>query len=180
MSFSEQLRFGKVGESKIAVALKRCGFNVLPVYEKEVSEGKGPVLFVADGRELVLPDLLAFNSKKTIWVEAKHKTAFTKHRITGDWVTGIDLHHYNDYLEVSKLSPWPVWLIFLHDGGQAKDSPPDSPSGVFGNNINILSQHEHHRHENHGKHGMVYWTVPPLIGLSRLSVDCGLEISGPN
>lgn len=167
MSFEEQLRFGKIGESRIAHVLKGRGLHILPVYEKEISEGKGPVLFTADNRNLVLPDMLAFNDSKTIWIEAKHKTAFTWHRITGKWVTGIDLHHYRDYLEVLKLSPWPVWLLFLHDGGQAKDSPADSPAGLFGGELGLLSRNEHHRHMNHGKHGMVYWGVPPLRNLEK-------------
>jgi len=96
-----------------------------------------------------------------LWIEAKHKTAFTWHRISKKWVTGIDLNHYRHYQRVAtSLSGWPVYLMFLHKTGIAKDTPVGliSPSGLFGEELNFLSQHENHRHQNWGKHGMVYWS----------------------
>jgi hypothetical protein len=156
-----ELSYGEIGESLIANWLKHKGFDVLPVYEKIIDTGKGPQLFTAYGN-FVAPDLLVFNHQKVLWIEAKHKTAFTWHRITSTWVTGIDLHHYHDYWVVYKRSPWPVFLLFLHEGGQAKDSPPDSPAGLFGERLEYLRQHEHHRHGNWGKTGMVYWSVDVL------------------
>lgn len=82
-TFATQLERGKIGESLIAEWLKRKGYHILPVYEKEISEGKGPQIFTAEGRGLVAPDLLAFKSDKMQWVEAKHKSVFSWHRITG-------------------------------------------------------------------------------------------------
>jgi hypothetical protein len=55
--------------------------------------------------------------------------------------------------------------MFLHDGGQAKDSPSESPRGLFGNNINYLREHVNHTHQNWGRHGMVYWAIESLIKL---------------
>jgi len=49
MSFAKNLSMGKIGESRIARWLNRRGLHVIPVYEKEVSEGKGPTLFAAEG-----------------------------------------------------------------------------------------------------------------------------------
>jgi len=116
-TFERQLAFGKAGESLIANWLKRRGYLVLPIYEKEISEGKGPQVFSAHG-DLIAPDLLAFGreSDKVWWIEAKHKSAFSWHRMSGRWVTGIDLEHYQDYLQIQRLSPWPVWLLFLAEG----------------------------------------------------------------
>ena len=172
--FDRQLQFGKIGEGYIASWLReRKRFNVLPVYEKEIKEGKGPVLFTVDDN-LIAPDLLCFRGPTVIgndvrWIEAKTKSAFTWHRITQQWVTGIDLKHYHDYLEVSKLSPWPVWLLFLHLPGTAKDTPcgMDSPTGLFGNELGYLAEHENHRHDNWAN-GMVYWAYGTLAKLASL------------
>lgn len=160
MIFAQQQnnRFGKVAESAIAQYLMRRGRAILPVYEKLIDEGKGPQLFTAEG-SFVAPDLCAIGNGKIIWAEVKHKTAFTWHRITGRWTTGIDLRHYSDYQRVAEKTRLPVWIFFLHEGGAAKDSPPDSPSGLFGNELGILTQRENHRSDRWGKSGMVYWAI---------------------
>ena len=164
------LSVGKLGEGRIAMWLRRKGHTVLPVYEKEIHEGKGPTLF-SPADALIAPDMFVFkprDARHAVWVEAKTKSAFTWHRQTGAWVTGIDLRHYRDYLKLLALSPWPVWLLFLHLDGQAKDSPPGSPQGLFGNSLLYLRDHEHHRHENWGRGGMVYWVHGDLRLLATL------------
>jgi hypothetical protein len=163
MTFSDNLVYGQTGETIIARWLRHRGCTVLPVYEKIFDTGKGPQLFLPDDKSLVAPDMLVYKGKDAYWIEAKHKTAFSWHRITGRWVTGIDLRHYEDYCQVDDVSPWPVWLLFLHDGGQAKDSPPNSPSGLFGNTLSKLRRCENHRHGNWGTSGMVYWAIDNLI-----------------
>lgn len=169
MSFAEAptYQFGVAGESRIAHWLRRYGYSVLPVYEKLVDEGKGPQLYLPEG-SLIAPDLLAFKAKKTVWIEAKHKTAFSWHRLTQRWVTGIDLRHYKDYCRVQDETPWDVWLLFLHEGGQAKDSPADSPSGLFGNRLAYLRCHVNHRSDKWGRTGMVYWALEHLKKLGKL------------
>lgn len=169
MTFQQMLQMGKTGEGIIAQWMKRQGFNVLPVYEKEQGEYKGPALYTVDA-QLIAPDMLVFQpGGKTIWVEAKTKSAFTQHHITGHWVTGIDLRNYEDYLRVQDVSPWPIWLLFLHLEGQAKGSPTGCPTGLFGNSLRYLSQHEHHRHKNGGRGGMVYWQDTTLRKIAELS-----------
>ncbi|MDP2676061.1 MAG: hypothetical protein Q8O83_00010 [bacterium] len=161
MNFNSNLKYGQVGESRIAEWLKSRGNSILPVYEIEKQTGKGPRLFSPD-RSIIAPDMFIFKGKDCFWIEAKHKTAFTWHRITNRWVTGIDLKHYGDYCIIDDYSPFPVWLLFLHEGGQAKDSPSDSPKGLFGNALEYLRTHENHRHENWGNSGMVYWAIEAL------------------
>lgn len=156
MSFAENLQTGKAAESAIAHWLIARGHSILPVYEKIIDEGKGPQLFTG-GEGLIAPDMLTFAKGKIVWIEAKHKTGFTWYRKKEVFETGIDLKHYADYLKVSEKTQLPVWLLFLHKGGQAKDSDP-SPSGLFGNNIKILEHNESHRTSLWGKSGMVYWT----------------------
>ncbi len=167
MSFQKQLVYGKAAETVIAQWLMSKGYSVLPVYEKIIDEGKGPQLFTG-GEGLVAPDLVAFRDGKVLWLEAKHKTAFTWHRITSRWVTGIDLCHYEDYLRVADTTTLPVYLLFLHRGGAAKDSPSVSPSGLFGNTLARLRNNENHRHKNWGKGGMVYWAREVDGGALRL------------
>lgn len=140
---------------------------MLPVYEIIKSQGKGPQLYMPN-TELIAPDLFVFRGTNAWWMEAKHKTAFTWHRNTGRWVTGIDMRHYTDYCKVNDLTPWDVWLVFLHEGGQAKDSPANSPAGLFGNTLKFLREHENHRSGNWGKGGMVYWALASLQKMAEL------------
>ena len=161
MGFSEALKYGKIAESYIAKFFLNKGYAVLPIYEKQINEGKGPQLFIGS-ESIIGTDMLIFNKDKVFWIEAKHKTAFSWHRKTQRWVTGIDLKHYEHYQRIQNLTSWPVWLLFYHEGGQAKDSPAESPAGLFGNELKILTQTENHRHMNWGNSGMVYWAISAL------------------
>lgn len=167
MSFSEQLKYGQAGESAIAMWLRKNGATVLPVYEKILDTGKGPQLFTPT-HKLIAPDMLSYSGNEVQWIEAKHKTAFSWYKIGGYWVTGIDLRHYEDYLAVDTESPWLVWLLFLHRGGQAKDSPANSPAGLFGGPIRELRNRESHRSDKWGRSGMVYWAKDSLRYLASL------------
>lgn len=168
-------QFGKQGESKIAMWMRWRGSCVLPVYEKEIDEGKGPQLFLPD-RELIAPDLFAFNHENVWWIEAKHKSVFSWHWKTGKWVTGIDLRHYQDYLVVDEMTPWPVWLLFLHrfDRINKRNEPWPCPTGLFGRPIDFLQLHENHKSEPRqgetgwGRSGMVYWAYETLLELATL------------
>mgnify|MGYP001191822364 FL=1 len=169
-SFAESLGMGKIGESYIAKYFLNKGYAVLPIYEKEICEGKGPAVFFSD-KEIIGTDMMIFKHEKVYWIEAKHKTAFSWHRLSGRWVTGIDLRHYEHYQEIMKRTAWPVWLIFCHRGGQAKDSPAESPKGLFGNDLSFLVENENHRHDNWGKSGMVYWAIDKLKFLGELNLS---------
>ncbi len=166
--FERQLEIGRIGEGVIARWLMSRGWSVLPVYEIEIPEGKGPRLFSATGSQWAAPDMLAYRTPDAIWIEAKNKTAFSWHRNTQRWVTGIDLRHYRHYCAIEDESPWLVWLLFLQRGGQAKDSPAHSPAGLFGNELRVLRQCENHRHANWGRTGMVYWAIGSLKRLARI------------
>ena len=164
---NKDFKFGRAAETLISKWLQHKGFSVLPVYEKIIDDGKGPQLFTG-GEGLVAPDFLTMKNRKVLWIEAKHKTAFAWYRIGKVWTTGIDLRHYFDYLKVAETTGFPIFLLFLHDGGQAKDSPLNSPSGLFGNYLDILSKNENHRSDRWGSSGMVYWTTQSYGGPLRL------------
>lgn len=165
--FAETLDFGQIGEGEISRWLQSRGHMVFPAYEKQLDTGKGPQLFAASG-DLVLPDLLAFKGQNIQWVEAKRKTCFTWFRKTGKWTTGIDLRHYEEYKEVSARTSLPVWLMFWHPESQPSQNdlnwgcPPECPSGLFGNDLDILARTESHRSDRHGRSGMVYWARESL------------------
>lgn len=169
-NFERKLEQGKIGESEIAEWLKRRGYHILPIYEIEKGQYAGPSVYISKGDSIVAPDMLVFGGKKRIaWVEAKNKAAFTKHRITNRFVTGIDLHHYHHYLQIQDLVDWPIWLFFLQRGGTAVDSP-ESEAGLFGESLKNLKDKVNHEwpYPLPGqKHGMVYWAKESLIKLDE-------------
>lgn len=172
MNFNQALKVGQAGESVIAQWWRSIDYSVLPVYEKIIDNGKGPRLFPRGGLnipDLIAPDLFVFKDTQALWVEAKTKSAFSEHRISGrELVTGIDLHHYGHYQKVEEVTPWPVWLLFLHLGGVAIGGNGPTPAGLFGGKLSELSQCEHHRHKGWGKGGMVYWSIDSLNVLATI------------
>ena len=147
---------------------------MLPVYENE-EQFKGPQLYGPNGNRIA-PDMLVVSTVgKACWIEAKHKTRFTWHRITKRWTTGIDLHYYSEYVKIATEIDWPVWLLFLHIESEPWASdiesgcPAQCPIGLFGGNLLTLKGRENHRHDNHGKSGMVYWNYEILTKLADVS-----------
>lgn len=170
--FAENLQLGLVAESKIARWLLHRGWTILPAYEKEPGEFKGPRIYSATG-QLIAPDMLAFrygpDKGEIRWIEAKSKSAFAWYRKKQIWVDGIDKKCWDDYLELQKLAPWNIWLLFLHSPGQlAKDTPAGMipPSGLFGNQIDVLKERIDHESPKYGNGGMVYWQYKDLRLLS--------------
>lgn len=167
--FQKNLAFGQIAELKIARWLRSRGNSILPVYDLEYETGKGPRLYGgATAASIVAPDLLVFGASKIFWCECKQKSAFTWHRKTSKWTTGIDKHHYEQYLKVAKETKLPVWLMFLHLSAipRPKDlrlgSPPECPVGLFGGDISELANCINHTHWNWGHYGMVYWAREKL------------------
>lgn len=182
--FEESLQIGKVAEGLIAAWLQARGSAILPAYEIEKSTGKGPQLFSVEG-DFVLPDMLAFSHKGLCWIEAKHKSVFTWHRISGKWTTGIDLRHYGEYFQVLQRTHLPVWLMFYHREStpDQRDTqygcPKECPTGLYGGALASLVIAESHRVPaknsdrigmlGHGYSGMVYWADDKLKLLATRS-----------
>lgn len=177
-NFNKKLQYGQAGESLIANWLKTKKFNIIPVYEKIIDTGKGPQVFTMDCKRIVAPDLLCFNQKNTIWVEAKRKKGFSWHRKTKKWVTGIDIRHYKNYLELlNNYSPYDIFLFFLQEGGSTigcNHAEKQQPSGLYVGNLRFLSKNENHRSSKWGNSGMVYWSEDILIKKAEYKdiVDC--------
>lgn len=174
--FKESLEFGQIGESVIARWLRSRGHCVLPVYEVELSHGKGPRLFLPDSLA-VAPDMLVFRGADAYWVEAKHKTGFAWNRLRGIWTTGIDRHHYREYCRIDDATPWPVWLMFLQRGGPTKDGPEASPAGLYGETLQKLRRRVNHESDKGGgPSGMVYWSKDDLRKIADLEQVLDLSV----
>lgn len=185
MSFADSLSSGQLGESLIAQWLRRRGWHVLPAYEKEIDNGKGPRLFMASDSgkaQLIAPDLLVMRSGKFLWVEAKHKTRFSWYGKGGYWVTGVDRRHFEDYCRVADSTDLDVWLLFLHrdNTAWAEDvtkwgAPSTCPVGLFGRSIAALRMEENQSHtsDKWGNSGMVYWqpytALLPIANLAEIT-----------
>ena len=164
ITFQTNLSSGRLAEGVIANWLRRRGNTVIPAYELESVGQKGPQVY-APNFELVAPDLLVWKDGKTCWIEAKSKSVFAWNRTTKAWVTGIDLHYYEQYQKVLSHFEfkWDVWLLFLHSSSIPSDAdlrhgcPVKCPTGLFGNSLNVLRSVEHSRDLRWGRTGMVYW-----------------------
>lgn len=166
-AFQVNLETGQLAESAIARWLRRRGWHVLPAYEKEIDNGKGPRLFMAEGTgvsELITPDLLALKDGRFHWVEAKHKSTFTWYGIGGYWTTGIDLRHWRDYQRVQTETGVPVYLFFLHRESRTRPddiskwgAPEECPTGLFAGSVSRLAAECSHESANWGRSGMIYW-----------------------
>lgn len=191
--FDRQYERGLIAEGLIAAWLTHRGHAIMPAYQVEQQTGKGPQLFSAQG-DFVAPDLIAFTHAGTHWVEAKHKSVFTWHRISAQWTTGVDLRHYVDYLRVSWRTKFPVWLMFYHresvpsEMDLRHDCPAECPTGLFGGELFRLVGSESHRTKHfdptrtgmvgHGRSGMVYWSVGSLKLLAtKDEVDEAMDAS---
>jgi hypothetical protein len=165
--FDQSLAVGQLGESLIAHWLRNKGWHVLPAYEKEINNGKGPRLFLASDSaetELITPDLFAMKSGQFLWVEAKHKSTFTWYGKGRYWTTGVDKRHFADYVRVQQETGIEVFLYFLHresttrpDDVRKWGAPTECPTGLFGREIDYLNRHYSHESPKWGTSGMYYW-----------------------
>src|SRR4051812_35912597 len=114
-SFNDCFAFGHIAEGAIAQWLVRAqNYSILPAYEIEIPSGKGPRLLTKSS-ELISPDLYGIKVNEQMvlvrrWIEAKHKERFSWHRNSGgNWQTGIDLRHYEDYYKVREATQTNVY-----------------------------------------------------------------------
>lgn len=177
-AFQKNLAWGQLAETDIAKWLVSRGNTVVPAYDIEYHTGKGPRAFHIGG-QFAVPDLLVFDARKVLWIEAKHKTTFSWYRKSYEWQTGIDLKHWRDYLQVRTLTSLDVWLLFLHRSripsqqDLAHDCPAECPVGLFGNNIDTLANCADHKSDKHGRSGMIYWAVSDLVFIATLEEVIG-------
>jgi|SRR5260221_170339 len=174
-TFQQKLAEGQIGESLIARYLRSRGWMILPVYEKEIDNGKGPRLFLPydlPERELIAPDLQGMKYRQIRWFEAKTKNAASYYRKKGRWQTGIDKRHYQDYLKVQSITKWPVWLLFLQRFAIATNAPvgtPSCPTGLYGCPITQPIADDGWFDRDGKRYYMVYWAIDDLKKLATLA-----------
>jgi hypothetical protein len=170
--FQQTLAQGQIGEGLIACYLRKRGWTILPVYEKEIDNHKGPRLFLPYGEtELIAPDLLGMKGQQIRWFEAKSKGTATFYRKKWEWQTGIDKRLYCHYKQVQELTTWPVWLLFLQHNTVANNAPVDAdpcPTGLYGCPINQQYSNEGYYDTPGKRHNMVYWSIADLRKLAPL------------
>lgn len=172
-TFEESLEIGRLSESAIVSWLRARGNGVITVYEIQHDAKMGPRFLASRSRAFVAPDVLCFGGGgQVLWCETKHKTVFSWHRKTQQWVTGVDLHHFRDYQRVANETGLPVWLAFLHVSAEPiaadrrHNCPFECPTGLFVGEIWRLANEYNHTHENWGRHGMIYWSSNSLHRLA--------------
>lgn len=175
-TFKENLVTGQFTEVQIAKWLRQSkGYSVLPVYEIEGGEFKGPRFF-GPSNELIAPDILAMKGGEIRWIEAKHKTVFSWRGIGGYWETGVDKYHFDSYQQIAIQHPFPVWILFLHksDKTDKKDldrwvnAPRTCPTGLYAGSLPYLDKHKRYDAKQ-GKGGMFYWRHEHLQLLATLA-----------
>lgn len=172
-TFDESLKYGQVGEDVVSKYLQRKGCLVFDTCNGAMTKNKGPRLS-GSNHDIVSPDLMIFVNGNTGWAEVKRKNGFTQYntynrdRKIKQWQTGIDLRLFKQYIKAAEETDLQLGLLFLHEGGWAKQSPTESPAGLFGQTIKNLAKRKDHEYEdrdhNHfNSGGMVFWNIYDLI-----------------
>ena len=178
--FEKQLTFGRLGEATISKLLISHGHSLLNACDIKCNPGKGPRISgqIFDGNEVIAPDWLVIHQRDGArWVEGKTKSVFTWYRKRDKWQTGIDYHHFKQYLEVIQKTGLPLWLLFLHirstpDSRDLIYCPSTCPTGLFA--VQLREGHASHDHidPRWGKTGMIYWNHGDLNHVATLSECC--------
>ena len=141
---------GRNGEKIVARLLQQEGWGIVPSYDYSgETNDKAPRLqFLRSG--LVIPDLDASHlAYGRIWVEVKTNSEASWYIIGQQYQHGIREKHWNDYIEVQRITRTPVWLYVYQLDNQT----------IYKQAIDILIQHPHTRtgtHKRHGKNAGTY------------------------
>jgi Holliday junction resolvase-like predicted endonuclease len=112
---------GAVGEAIVAEFLKQQGLGVVPVHQ---CNPDGAAVMRLQDDFFVLPDWLVFSSTEPVWVEVKTKQSAREFRKENELRHCINEYHYDQYLEVERLSGFDVWLfIYEEDSGKILRAP---------------------------------------------------------
>ena len=169
---------GTIGESITARWLRSRGYTVIPAYEKQVSDWKGPRVYLPEG-QLVAPDLFALITRHdqtyAFWGEVKTKERFTWRFTEGVWQTGLDCKYFEEYKELWEVHKLPVYIFFYHrrtdtDVRDVQRGAPDTcPAGLFVQRLDTLlalaqrGGRRGHTDQHTGKYTpMVYWYIHHL------------------
>lgn len=162
--FKLRLATGLTNEERLKKYFNTRGWTVVHI----PSNGdRGPCLCTPSG-EVVTTDFLLIKGVRVIWVEAKSKTRSNFFGKTGKWQTGIDLEYWDAYNQIAKLTPFPVWIFFLHEDETLSEldrfygATGKAPTGLWGATLDYLEKTWHHKSDRYGAGGMIYWELDRL------------------
>ena len=157
--FDDRLNFGVEGEDFAAAWARRLGFSVLPHQPCPPNGKGGPRILTPHHGELVAPDLPLWREGVPLLLEVKRKAAFTLHRATGAWVTGVEASYFEQYCRVWDVTGVRTFLGFVHD---------DDPAQLtLGGEVWQLAQRVHHQYPETGDSRMLYWDRRRLVNLAE-------------
>jgi hypothetical protein len=171
MIFNDALKFGLGGERIVAEMFKAKGWVVVQVGGQHGAY-QGPRIELPLGLVQVCPDLIVMNGAKALWIEVKRKSQFAYHRNSKTFVTGVDLHHWKEYLANDLYGSFPMWLFFVHETSSVHSLPFGESAvrprpGLYFERVRWMESHKHHEYHNHGannfgNHGGIFWDVTKL------------------
>ena len=164
-TFEEKLKRGLRDEWLLSQWLRAKGCSVIPI-AKGAYDKNGPRLYMPQ-IDIIVPDMIVLERDTTFWAECKGKDIFTWYRKTGSWQTGFDVHSFNEYQEIKKVSHWPVKIFFLHrsEGKPQSKAPGPSPTGLFMAPLSMLGTSIHHT-DGWGTKTLHYWDISNLAQLT--------------
>jgi hypothetical protein len=135
-SFEESLLQGVEGEKQAALELAKIGVSIMPLFQ--FGMGKEAPFVLTEERKHIAPDLMCYKDRKAFFVEVKTKMQWvkvlwcekTKKKV---YETGINKRHFDEYLEIKKITGIPVFLCFKHE--------EESPTGFYFVEISTPSRH---------------------------------------
>lgn len=101
---SKQYLFGLEGQKQFKKLLRDNGIYVLE--SDELTNGSLRI----DG--FCIPDFFTINNN-SVFVEVKHKSVPSYHRITGKYEHGFGKRLHTHYLEISKRTGKEVWMVII-------------------------------------------------------------------
>lgn len=184
--FEKFLAKGRKAEDATARwILRKLGYIIAPVNKIEEGNGKGPRLYLPNGRTLVSPDLFCikptssnfipfdlppvFKDIASFWIDVKLKSKASFYRKNARWQTGIDKRCLSNYREVSKMTGMEVWIFHLilptplltalNQGAMRFHLP--APTGLYGHPASLAYSDDFQN--------MVYWGIESLTKFAELS-----------
>lgn len=108
----EHFQMGRRGEQVVVAMLQSLGWGIIPSYDYAGPNGDRAPSLQAHGRWLPLPDLDTARGGHRRWVEVKTKRSANYTRKDAEYVHGIDLDKFQQYLDVQDITGAEIWLAF--------------------------------------------------------------------
>jgi hypothetical protein len=159
IEFELRLAQGAQWEQAVSDWLRKPGHGISVLELFKYRHNGQPPVFISIGDRIITPDMQVIGGGSSIYLEVKSKRRFAKNPYTMKSMTGIDLHHWKDYIRVQQESGIKVLIVFVHE--ETKEVRADF--------VDVLDRHPEKDEVpkcRTGRGGMVFWPhdAPQLIG----------------